>query len=1537
MGKLVFDELFAKNLVNRDTFGKSDPFLTVEVNGVVQKTEVVDDNLHPTWKEQRNRWKGFEVDPWSGGEIVFEAWDDDPAGADFLGRAVVQLSKMVPRKPGRTQNTMLEIRSEPWCLTDGIKLQPRHENRGDESRKKKNNNSLGTLHVSFDYSEPQQQQQQTASASRASLSSKKSFSKETHSSSPTSSLTMRVVNMKAEDVIPQDIGSTSDPYIVMKVGEREFKTEHVNSTLNPVFKDCSSWIVDLSHGVLPELEFYAWDHDSIGGDDFLGYASRQLLPSDVSPHSDTVLELTLRVRPGHQASDKKLVSKQQNKVKKSEQSLGTLYVTLTFDGPPQRVASMSMPAGKEQLAQPPLYPRYNSSLRLTLLRCSGLIDTGIDPYVEIACENDKGLAKRKIVTTKIDSSTKNEVQPVWDHEYICEEDANDITKVTFQVKDSRLLGDTYIGYAELAIPQGRPVSNGHCTLPLAPRQGHDDQKMLQRFNRSNFGEVAIAFAYEVVEHSQKTPLALEMSAAGGLPKKEKLVIYIDRAEHMLWKDENIQTTLQIGKRVLQAPSTSKQHGANVDIRHAFELDVDRTFLRAVLSLYATGLTGKECVGVAAIPVDLTRRPTAPVPLTVELHPGDVSSALNRYNKVDAEDSTRKASLGAVTLSYHLGEVSRSANMEQRGHDPNQHQQEQNQWEQQQRGQQQYSDRGHQNYDGGDANTVYPTAGSAAGSPRYRTSQQPMYEPSASSNGDDLRFEIERAENLPLRSAREQPDAFVIVKRDMSDEEYKTCVVKNTADPRWQYACDFKGINVDETLTVSVFDTDRNGYDTFLGEMRLRVNDLLDTQATPDGSHFRRGSQLLVSRTGADGTQCDDRSSYVPRDVQPSRIFYRWKMKLKQDKVKMQSRATKPSVLDVTIHKASKLSSSDRVVKYAKITLNDTDERQTTRNEDGRWEQQFQYPVAREVNVARISVWDDGQYSRFLGEAMLELTATGYNEGKQTLELQPRNDVHYNSDDVKLLNSRSSGLGTIDVSWNFRTQHSRRQFPTESYTVVLNLIEAAELTGHSAHYVKVFAKGNTSHTRCSQLEKGMCPKFRSQFEFTLNHDYEELVIQLYERPDGRQDELCAEVSFPVGPTQSEAAVAEKSWCDMNPVRRADAPPRILYMWKAIADPAKQMRHTDQNRMQNRTGDWDRDRGGAWDRGGDWDRNADWDRGADWDRDRSLDDGFRDRDRDRDRGERERKRKRANSEEKARWKGRAIGGYVIKEKVGSGSFGDCFMGVSEDNEKCKVCLKIEDTEYSRPKLKSEFSIMNTIVRSTVGELRVPKAISLIALKDHNVLIQELLGPSIEELFQKCDRQLDEQTVLLLSPLVIDSIEQTHLAGIIHRDIKPHNFLMGKGSDAHKVYLIDFGLSKKYRHSDMSHIKFRLGRPMIGTSRYVGLNTHRGYEPSRRDDLEAIGYMFLYLLRGRLPWQGLTCGNSKRKRNELIHAGKESTALSELCHGYSPAFLRFIQYCRSLEYEETPDYDYVRSLFESEIKRKYGEASYEEYTWRKNGVYN
>lgn len=199
------------------------------------------------------------------------------------------------------------------------------------------------------------------------------------------------------------------------------------------------------------------------------------------------------------------------------------------------------------------------------------------------------------------------------------------------------------------------------------------------------------------------------------------------------------------------------------------------------------------------------------------------------------------------------------------------------------------------------------------------------------------------------------------------------------------------------------------------------------------------------------------------------------------------------------------------------------------------------------------------------------------------------------------------------------------------------------------------------------------------------------------------------------------------------------------------------------------------------------------------------------------------------------------------------------------------------------------------------------------NYSVLVMDLMGPSLEDLFNTCGRKFSLKSVLMLADQMLQRIEYLHYKNFLHRDIKPDNFVTGLGQHARHIYLLDFGLAKKYRDSrnPNSHIPYREDKSLTGTARYASINTHMGIEQSRRDDLESLGYLLMYFLRGSLPWQGLRAVTKEEKYAKILQK-KRSTTIDSLCRGFPPEFALYFNYVRSLGFEERPDYAYLRKIF-------------------------
>eukprot|EP00049_Salpingoeca_infusionum_P011578 m.202066 g.202066 ORF g.202066 m.202066 type:complete len:329 (-) comp14976_c0_seq14:3589-4575(-) len=278
------------------------------------------------------------------------------------------------------------------------------------------------------------------------------------------------------------------------------------------------------------------------------------------------------------------------------------------------------------------------------------------------------------------------------------------------------------------------------------------------------------------------------------------------------------------------------------------------------------------------------------------------------------------------------------------------------------------------------------------------------------------------------------------------------------------------------------------------------------------------------------------------------------------------------------------------------------------------------------------------------------------------------------------------------------------------------------------------------------------------------------------------------------------------------------------------------------------------------------------------------------------------------------------YKLVKKIGSGSFGDIYYGVSLHSGK-NVAIKLEALKAKYPQLYYE----SKLYKMLSGSDGVPKVKWAGKEGDFFVLVMELLGPSLEDCFNFCNRKFSLRTVLLLADQMLDRIRLLHSKNFIHRDIKPDNFLLGAGSRCNQIYIIDFGLAKRYRDpASGAHIPYREDKSLTGTARYASINAHAGREQSRRDDLEALGYVLLYFVLGELPWQGLKAA-SKKQKYEKIMEKKISTDIPTLCSKLPDVFVKYIQYARNLQFEEAPDYEHLKAMFTSVyVAKRYERAT-------------
>ena len=268
------------------------------------------------------------------------------------------------------------------------------------------------------------------------------------------------------------------------------------------------------------------------------------------------------------------------------------------------------------------------------------------------------------------------------------------------------------------------------------------------------------------------------------------------------------------------------------------------------------------------------------------------------------------------------------------------------------------------------------------------------------------------------------------------------------------------------------------------------------------------------------------------------------------------------------------------------------------------------------------------------------------------------------------------------------------------------------------------------------------------------------------------------------------------------------------------------------------------------------------------------------------------------------------YKVKKKIGQGAFGAVFLGQTIKDNKY-VAIKVERRKISKPLLESEAYLL-----SNLKGLGIPKIISFGKTRFYTVLIEPLFGKTLFDIFIQNGKQFHLEELCLIALQVIERLETIHAQYIIHRDIKPDNFLIGR-EDPNIIYLVDFGLSKKYRSQQTGrHVKFRNTGKLTGTLRFASPNALRGGEQSRKDDLISAGYMLIYLFKKKLPWQVIKAQNSTDKYIK-IYRTKKAIKPEQLCQNLPQEFVQYMRYVQNLGFESNPDYNYLKKLFHHILK--------------------
>ncbi|CAA7392220.1 unnamed protein product [Spirodela intermedia] len=279
------------------------------------------------------------------------------------------------------------------------------------------------------------------------------------------------------------------------------------------------------------------------------------------------------------------------------------------------------------------------------------------------------------------------------------------------------------------------------------------------------------------------------------------------------------------------------------------------------------------------------------------------------------------------------------------------------------------------------------------------------------------------------------------------------------------------------------------------------------------------------------------------------------------------------------------------------------------------------------------------------------------------------------------------------------------------------------------------------------------------------------------------------------------------------------------------------------------------------------------------------------------------------------------YKVERMLGAGGFGLVYIGrrvaggsQGDGPNAFKVALKFEHRNSTGCRFGPPYEWQ--VYDHLKGCYGLPRVHYKGRQGDYFVMIMDILGPSLLDVFISIGQVMPPNMVACIAVEAISILEKLHQKGFVHGDVKPENLLLGKpgSSGEKKLFLIDFGLASMWRDSLSGQHVSLCQQPdnFRGTTRYASVHAHLGLTASRRDDLESLAYTLIFLIKGRLPWEGYQ-GNDKRF---LVFMNKTVTSPETLCGGCPPPFAQFLEAVKKIQFVEQPTYSKLISLFGSLI---------------------